>query len=884
MDFKEELLWLLSLPFPAAVFDRGRKVIAENQAWTSLQKQHSQHLFFSALHPHGKAILHASFLELSLLLEGKKDSFACPLQFEATEQLLLNAAPLNTNEDHFLLTIHPSAVATASDTLFIQSKAQEILSEISAALNDPTVRYSNAAMDLLLGKLAQFINSDLAFVHVYEFGTVPKYKWKQENIKANDIRTISTQYHDLTSIIARTSPRNPTLRTNLEKVWNSIEDKRKRNALIKIQQWAVIPILKDGIECGNFQFFWLDRIPSIDEHQFVRFSILGDEVLSSMICPNAEDHLLPPAAKLQSLLTEIPDGLLEIDKEGNILYHNPNFPLNTEGPAAGTSIYEQLPENVHDVMRSTLIKANKSSKEHTLQLELKRDDQHVWYRIRIIPLNGKGRNRKHLLLSTDVTEHVETLDELLKREHLYRLLADNMQDMVSQHEADGNVVWVSQSVTTMLGYRPEELIGENYYELLHPDDANYLRNYAHQLPMNDRSGEHSRIEYRIRRRSKGYIWFESLTKPIFDADGRLLRLQIASRNITKRKEAEKALQTSKERQELALRGADLGLWDWNIRTGQYIFNKRWLEMLDYQEGDVEETLSGWASLVHPDDMNKINDALRLHLQGKAEIYEAEHRLLTKHRKWKWILSRGRVLEWDENGKALRAVGTHLDITENKKLEATIVNTIVETQERERIRFAKDLHDGVGQYLSAIRFNLNAIGGILKESDNAFLHELIGRSNDLLETTVNDLRSISHNIMPGALNDLGLMPAVDEMLGTIRRASDIEIEFDCEEEDRRYPSNVEIGIYRIVQELINNTLKHSGAKRIELSIREVEDNHLKVHYADNGIGLPERKSRSKIQGIGMKNMETRVKSLNGTLRIANRRGFTATAIIPLTVED
>jgi signal transduction histidine kinase len=286
-------------------------------------------------------------------------------------------------------------------------------------------------------------------------------------------------------------------------------------------------------------------------------------------------------------------------------------------------------------------------------------------------------------------------------------------------------------------------------------------------------------------------------------------------------------------------------------------------------------------------MANVNEALRKHLQGNADFYEAELRLLCKDGKWKWIMSRGKILEWDESGKALRAVGTHLDITENKKIEATIVKTIVETQENERKRFAKDLHDGVGQYLSAIRFNLNAIRADLEGDAAKFNQELIGRSNDLLDTTLNDLRSISYNIMPGTLNDLGLIPAVEEMVDKITANADITVEFHATDSELRHASNIEIGLYRILQELVNNTLKHAKAASISIDLEYVKDDEiLRLRYADDGVGFP-RKTRKKTgrAGFGLQNMDSRVKSLKGTLNFRKVTvGMAVSIVIPLEETD
>ncbi len=136
-------------------------------------------------------------------------------------------------------------------------------------------------------------------------------------------------------------------------------------------------------------------------------------------------------------------------------------------------------------------------------------------------------------------------------------------------------------------------------------------------------------------------------------------------------ERTKELLQSEERLELAIQGADLGLWDWNIQTGDVFFNERWATMLGYQLDEIEPKVSTWEKLVHPDDMEKVMKTLEKHLEGETPIYQTEHRMLTKAGTWKWILDTGKVCERDEEGKPFRASGTHLDIDERKQAEEKI---------------------------------------------------------------------------------------------------------------------------------------------------------------------------------------------------------------------
>jgi len=129
------------------------------------------------------------------------------------------------------------------------------------------------------------------------------------------------------------------------------------------------------------------------------------------------------------------------------------------------------------------------------------------------------------------------------------------------------------------------------------------------------------------------------------------------------------LRDSRERLALAMQGADLGSWDWNVPSGRVRFNTRWAQMIGYDLSEVAPDVSSWETLVHPDDMPAIQAALDAHFRGETAYYETEHRMRHRDGHWVWVLDRGRVMSRDDQGRPLRMVGTHLDISVRKEAEA-----------------------------------------------------------------------------------------------------------------------------------------------------------------------------------------------------------------------
>ena len=156
------------------------------------------------------------------------------------------------------------------------------------------------------------------------------------------------------------------------------------------------------------------------------------------------------------------------------------------------------------------------------------------------------------------------------------------------------------------------------------------------------------------------------------------RRRAAHERFTLAREAER--HDSAERLELALAGADLGLWDWHVPSNKVVFSSRWFTMLGYASNDFEPVLEVWRSLLHPEDSQLAQATIDAHLQGRTVLYELEHRLRSKSGQWQWILARGRVVQRAADGAPLRMVGTHMDITARKAAEAALDDSHALTQQ------------------------------------------------------------------------------------------------------------------------------------------------------------------------------------------------------------
>jgi PAS domain S-box-containing protein len=171
------------------------------------------------------------------------------------------------------------------------------------------------------------------------------------------------------------------------------------------------------------------------------------------------------------------------------------------------------------------------------------------------------------------------------------------------------------------------------------------------------------------------VWVEVATTLVRNEAGGVSVVGV-SRDISERKRADIVLRESEARWQFALEGAGDGVWDWNTETNKVYFSRQWKEMLGYTDEEITDNIDEWVSRVHPADKERCYADIEKHFRGDTPLYQNEHRILCKDGTYKWIFDRGKVIRWKEDGRPLRVIGTHSDITERKQTEETLQALVV----------------------------------------------------------------------------------------------------------------------------------------------------------------------------------------------------------------
>lgn len=256
-------------------------------------------------------------------------------------------------------------------------------------------------------------------------------------------------------------------------------------------------------------------------------------------------------------------------------------------------------------------------------------------------------------------------EALEQSEKKYRDLGELLPEMVCETDLNGLITFANKYALKKMGYKKSDLVkGLHFLSVFQENEHEKVkRNFLLAL-------QHNKLpprDYIVTKKDGTSFPALLYTNQIIN-NNIVQGIRGVMIDITERKENELKLKQYTERLELALLGSNAGLWDWNIETGEVFFSERWCKMLGYEISEIKPHVSSWEIIVHPEDMPMVRDVLSQHLTGKTELYQTEHRMKTKLGEWKWILDTGKVTQRDSSGKALRAVGTHIDISDKKQNE------------------------------------------------------------------------------------------------------------------------------------------------------------------------------------------------------------------------
>lgn len=420
---------------------------------------------------------------------------------------------------------------------------------------------------------------------------------------------------------------------------------------------------------------------------------------------------------------------------------------------------------------------------------------------------------------------------------------------------EGKFLKVNKSICEMLDYTPEELLSKTFQEITHPDDLQADLDLL--IKTLNKEIKSYQMEKRYFKKDGSVIWIVLNVSLVLRNDGEPLYFVSQIKDITERKLAEEALLVSERRWVFASEGSGGGLWDWNITKGTIFHSKQCLRMIGMENEDFGYRLGEWTSRVHPDDKAKYLADLKAHLAGETDIYINQHRVLCKDNTYKWILDRGKIMEYDEHNKPARVIGTHADITDQKRKEEQLRETLdlVSGQNNRLLNFAYIVSHNLRTHASNFKMILDVLDDPetdAKEREELSRH-LVNVSEQLNETiaNLNEVVSIqtSVDIQTTELNLYNYFERAIALLSNDINRAGVEVlnEIPKEVAVTHNPAYLE----SIVYNLLSNGIKYRSLTekpRIAVNYFTGTDSTFGFTVADNGIGINMKKHGEQLFGM------------------------------------
>lgn len=482
-----------------------------------------------------------------------------------------------------------------------------------------------------------------------------------------------------------------------------------------------------------------------------------------------------------------------------------------------------------------------------------------------------------LSVIADITERKRAEAALRESKDELHLLLESTGEAIYGIDLKGRCTFCNPACLKSLGYtRPEELLGKDMHRLIHHSraDGTPLSVEECWIYRAIEAGEGIHVEGEVLWRADGTSFpAEYWSHPQLKGKA-VVGAVVTFLDITERKRSEQAVRESEERFRLVANTAPVLIWMSGPDKLCTYFNQPWLE---FTGQPIELQLgNGWADLVHPDDHERCFDTYSQAFDLR-QPFSMEYRLLRHDGKYRWVLDNG-VPRINPDGSFAGYIGSCMDVTERRAAEEVlrrVSGRLIEAQETERSRIARELHDDINQRLAVLAIGIEAL-----RKSSAAAGDQIG---SLYEATVDisaAVQALSHRLHSSKLEYLGLVAAIKSFCSEFVQQHSVDVDFTHGTIPASLPYEVSLCLFRVVQEALQNALKHSGVRRFRARLQWIEGK-LQLTVSDSGVGF-NTQAAMKSPGLGLISMWERVNLVKGTLTIISRpeQGTEITVRVPV----
>ena len=489
-------------------------------------------------------------------------------------------------------------------------------------------------------------------------------------------------------------------------------------------------------------------------------------------------------------------------------------------------------------------------------------------------------------VARDVTERRRVEEDLRQSEEHYRLLVESANDIIYEADTDGRFTFFNPVAVRVTGYSEDEIRGMHFLKLVHPDHREEAESfYAAQLLEHTPS---TYYEFPMKARDGRVVWLGQHVQLAATDGGQCVHA--VARDITERKQAEEQLAKSEATVRALLESASQAVLAVNPDGIIVFFNPMVEEMFGYRGDElVDMSVDG----LLPDQLRKRHVAHRARFFANPNIRPmGRGRELSGRRKDGSEFPVEVGLSHIQGPDGMLAVNFVTDITERKRVRedrrrqarmTTLADGLLQGQEEERRRIAREPHDGASQELAMLSMELGTLVRGAAEEDCAIRDE-ITRLRERIVTLSDGLRDLSHRLHPAELEELGLASAMRTLGDWVLEHEEIRVDFTVDNEPATIAPSTALVLYRVFQEALRNIVKHSGAKTVMVMLEGVEEGIL-LSIADHGSGFDATEIGDGA-GLGLVSMEERLRLVGGrfTIRSTLGEGTEVEVFAPLSREE
>ena len=479
--------------------------------------------------------------------------------------------------------------------------------------------------------------------------------------------------------------------------------------------------------------------------------------------------------------------------------------------------------------------------------------------------------KKEKIVADNIIEALAKSEaRLAENNEWIKYIAQASYDVMWDWDITTGEIYVGDSIAEVFGYKVKNNIMNfiDFIGYLLPADRDKVEK---KLSMTLASGSKSWNDAFLFRRNDGTIASTTCRASIVrDDEGEAIRLIGAFQDVSKLQELEKKLEDQisikKNQNEIFHLAAKLsydGIWDWNLLTNDFFLGDGFEELFGYVIKNSSGDMADWSKHLHPEDKNAVEKGLRDAIASTATKWEDTYRFIKADGSVAEVIGRASIIR-DANGKAYHLIGAVHDISKHKVLEERleheiklkeklIAEALEDAKDTERSDIGKELHDNINQLLAASRMFLDmAKGGGL----NSEMY--LNRSSEYTLTAIEEIRKLTKGLATDTIKNLGLCDAIEKITHDIMEATPVKIIFSLSSFiESSVNDKFKLNVFRIVQEQLNNILKHAKATKVSISLLQNKKTII-LSISDNGVGFDTDKKRI---GIGIDNIKSRAASYN-----------------------